>query len=246
MTVRIYTPQPLKQGISVTLDPDSAHHLSTVLRKRPGFEFNLFNGDGSEFGARICRCQKKSVVIEVVKQLHCEPEPDLKLNLFIAISKGERMDFALQKAVELGISSVTPIISERTVVRLSAERLNKRESHWRKIIISASEQSGRCRIPELNPSQQIDHLISNPAPGKSFLLDHRSRHSFDQLTAPQDNLNLIIGPEGGLSESEQESLVNAGCVAVRLGPRVLRTETAPLAALAVIQALWGDFRGVET
>jgi len=243
MSIRIHTPLPINQACSVTLDSIAAHHLTTVLRKKVGFVFKLFNGNGTEFSAKIIRIEKKKVDIEIIEALHTEIEAKLKLNLLIALSKGERMEFALQKAVELGVHSITPLISERTVVRLSTERLERKMDQWRKIIISACEQSGRCRIPVLAPVQLIDQTISTPPIGLSLLLDHRSDDSLSQIQAPLDQINLIVGPEGGWSENERQELINAGFKGIRLGPRVLRTETAPLAALAAIQTLWGDFRG---
>ena len=247
MSVRIYTPLLLQPASSITLDPAASHHLAHVLRKKAGFCFNLFNGDGHEFSATIHNIHKRIVEVEVAELVHTEAEAILQLNLLMAISKGDRMEIALQKAVELGIHSITPIISERTVVRLSNERLSKKMDHWWKIIVSACEQSGRCRLPKLFPVQPIDQIVSNVPAGMSLILDHRGEQSLDQLTAPlSGSVNLTVGPEGGFSESERGGLVNAGFKMVPLGPRVLRTETAPLAALAAIQMLWGDFRCGQT
>ncbi len=242
MSIRIHTPLPIDQACSITLDLVAAHHLARVLRKKVGFSFHIFNGNGTEYSARIISIVKRKVEIEIIEALHIEDEAKLKLHLLIALSKGERMDFALQKSVELGVHSITPVISERTVVRLPAERLERKMEQWRKIIISACEQSGRCLIPTLMPIQPIDQTISKPPVGLLLLLDHRSKNSLNQLNAPLDSINLIVGPEGGWSESERQRLLNAGFKGVQLGPRVLRTETAPLAALAAIQTLWGDFR----
>ncbi|MCF6281337.1 MAG: 16S rRNA (uracil(1498)-N(3))-methyltransferase [Candidatus Polarisedimenticolaceae bacterium] len=241
MSIRIYTPLPLEQASLVMLDSIAAHHLATVLRKKPGFLFHLFNGSGAEFSAKILRIEKRGVEVEVIEHLHTETVTKLRLHLLIALSKGERMDFALQKAVELGVNSITPIISERTVVRLSAERLERKMDHWRKIIIAACEQSGRSLIPALMPIQSVDQTITSPPSGLSILLDHRSEQSLSQLDRPLGDLNLIVGPEGGLSANERQGLIGAGFSGIHLGPRVLRTETAPLAALAAIQTLWGDF-----
>jgi len=242
MGIRIFTSQPIDQASLITLDSVAAHHLSTVLRKNVGFSFNIFNGNGAEFSAQISNIEKKEVEVKVVKLLHTEATAVLKFNLFIALSKGERMEFALQKAVELGIHSITPIISERTVVKLSADRLKRKMQHWQKIIISACEQSGRCLIPTLSTPQPIQKIIASPPAGLSLLLDPQANNRLNQLKKPLDAVNLIVGPEGGFSESEQQGLVNVGFKGVRLGPRILRTETAPLAALAAMQALWGDFR----
>ncbi len=239
MGIRIFTPQPIDQAGLITLDPVAAHHLSTVLRKKAGCLFNIFNGNGAEFSAQIRSIGRRAVEVDVIELLHTETKPDLEFNLFIALSKGERMEFALQKAVELGIHSITPIISERTVVKLSADRLKRKMQHWQKIIISACEQSGRCLIPTLFATQPIEKIT---AAGLSLLLDPQANKTLNQLDKPLEAVNLIVGPEGGFSESEQQGLINIGFEGVRLGPRVLRTETAPLAALAAMQALWGEFR----
>lgn len=242
MSIRIFTLQPIDQACRITLDSVAAHHLTTVLRKKVGFSFNIFNGDGAEFSAQISNIKKREVEVKVFELLYTESKANLELNLLIAVSKGERMEFALQKAVELGIHSITPIISERTVVKLSADRLKRKMEHWQKIIISACEQSGRCLIPTLSTTQPIQKVITSAPEGLSLLLDHRADNTLDQLNKPLGAVNLIVGPEGGLSENERQGLTNAGFKSVHLGPRVLRTETAPLAALAAMQALWGDFR----
>ena len=227
------------------LEPEASHHLAHVLRKKAGSVFSLFNGDGREFSARISDIRKRSVTAELTSLLYTEITPNLSFTLLIAISKGERLDFALQKAVELGIDRIIPLISERTVVRLSAERLERKMEHWGKIIISACEQSGRCRLPDLWPVEQLNHRFLNPLPGKSLLLDHRGEQCLNQIERPRDAVNLLVGPEGGLSDAERAFLEVGGVEAVRLGPRVLRTETAPLAALAAMQMLWGDFRSSD-
>jgi 16S rRNA (uracil1498-N3)-methyltransferase len=242
MSIRIHTPLQLSQSTLITLDSNAAHHLTTVLRKKTGFSFKLFDGSGAEFSATIVKIDKREVEVEILEKLQTEQPTALEIALFIALSKGDRMDFALQKAVELGIHTITPIISERTVVRLSTKRLERKMEQWQKIIVSACEQSGRCLIPTLNSVCLIDQIATSPPTGLSILLDHRSELTLGQLEKPTTSVNLIVGPEGGLSAIERERLIGAGFSGIRLGPRVLRTETAPLAALAAIQMLWGDFR----
>ena len=242
MSIRIHTPLSLNQSSLITLDSNAAHHLTTVLRKKAGFTFNIFDNSGTEFSATIIDINKREVKIEVLEQLYTELPTDLKITLFIALSKGDRMEFAIQKAVELGVHAITPIISEHTVVRLSAKRLERKTEQWQKLIISACEQSGRCLIPVLNQVCAIDQIITSPPTGLSLLLDHRSKQTLSQLEKPIASMNLLVGPEGGLSAIERENLIKAGFCGIRLGPRVLRTETAPMAALAAIQMLWGDFR----
>jgi 16S rRNA (uracil1498-N3)-methyltransferase len=172
-----------------------------------------------------------------------EPEPPapLAIHLGLGVSKGERMDFALQKAVELGVSSIAPLFTERSVVRLSGDRLGKREAHWRGVVIAACEQSGRRRLPALHPARSLETWLSQAHPFP-LLLHHRGGLPLPSLPPPGASLSLLIGPEGGLADGERSHAEHAGFASVRLGPRILRTETAPLAALAVVQALWGDLR----
>jgi 16S rRNA (uracil1498-N3)-methyltransferase len=164
----------------------------------------------------------------------------LQLHLAIGISRGERMDYAIQKSVELGVSQISPLFSSRSMVRLKPDRRNKRVAHWQGVIRSACEQSGRSRLPILNPPTELsDWLSSHPG---GLMLYHQATDTLATRPAPGSELNLLIGPEGGLSDAERAKAVEHGYKAVRLGPRVLRTETAPIAALAAIQVLWGDFR----
>jgi 16S rRNA (uracil1498-N3)-methyltransferase len=160
------------------------------------------------------------------------------LQLGLGISKGERMDFAVQKAVELGVAAITPLFTERCMVKLDSTRLAKRHEHWWGILVSACEQSGRRRLPVLHPAAGLTDWLENASPG--LLLDHRAGQGLSQLPRPAGGLSLLVGPEGGLSGHEREQARHAGLVGVRMGPRVMRTETAPLAAIAAMQVLWGD------
>lgn len=239
---RVYVDIELRDGRQVQLPAAAAQHLAQVLRLRAGDGLVLFNGDGIDYPSEIRRTQRGEVWVEIA----CgdggpEPPAPLRVHLGIGISRGERMDFALQKAVELGASTVTPLFTERTVVHLTGDRLDKRESHWRGVVIAACEQSGRRRLPQLCRSQALDAWlgVEHPCP---LLLDHRSDRPLTSLATPGDALTLLVGPEGGLAPDERARTLAAGFIGVRIGPRVLRTETAPLAALAVAQALWGDFR----
>ena len=241
---RIYTDQPLTVGSEIVPEPEATRHLIQVLRLRVGSDLALFNGDGHDYSAELIEADKKSCRVSIQQQGEKEPPQPLDIELAIGISKGERMDFALQKAVELGVSHFSLLTTERTVVRLSAERLQKRLDHWRKIIIGACEQSGRRYIPKISSHGQLQPwLESIPDNLFGLVLDHQSGISLCDLKPPQNRqkISLLIGPEGGLSTTEVDAAATAGYQRTRLGPRVLRTETAPLAATAAIQALWGDF-----
>lgn len=245
MPIRIYTPQPLAADRQVTLESAPSHHLSQVLRQRIGNSLLLFNGDGNEYSAQITRIEKKQVTVQIDRLIAAQLRSTLSFSLFIGISRGERMDFALQKAVELGIDSITPLVTERTVVKLQGSRLDRKMDHWLKIIIGACEQSGRNYLPHLERPITLQSLYTHQLPGLSILLDHQGEHSLNQMEQPDKRVNLLVGPEGGISENEQRHLRDNGFIATRLGPRVLRTETAPLAALAAMQMLWGDFHGAD-
>jgi len=237
---RVFTEQPLRTGTTITLDERAARYLSQVLRLRTGDDILLFDDSGRDFAGELVRCDRKGCSVHVGEVAVTEPTSALHLHLGIGISRGERMDFAIQKSVELGVTAVTPLISERSVVELRGERLARRMAHWRGVIISACEQSGRSRLPVLHPSTALGDWLNSHRRG--LMLYHKAAQTLPGLSHPGDSLNLLIGPEGGLSDSERQAAEASGFQGVRLGPRVLRTETAPLAALAAIQALWGDFR----
>ncbi len=240
---RIYTGQPLQPGSELVLEPGPARHLAQVLRLKPGASIILFNGDGHDYCARLDEISRRATRAQVESRLEPAEGPAcLQIHLAIGISKGERMDFAIQKAVELGVSTITPLITERCVVRLPGERQAKRLQHWQQVIIAACEQSGRRRIPTLNPVAELPGWLGAANPQNGLLLDHRATQALHELEPLRGEVTLLIGPEGGLSADERAQASGRGFNGVRLGPRVLRTETAPLAAIAAIQTLWGDFR----
>jgi 16S rRNA (uracil1498-N3)-methyltransferase len=238
---RIFSPQQLSPEQEIVLEEAATRHLSQVLRLRPGMEIILFNGDGREYRAELTVCNRNSSQARVIDASAEEPPPPISIHLAIGISKGERMEFALQKSVELGVMEITPLFTQRSVVRLKGERLEKRLLHWRNKIIAACEQSGRCRIPQLHQATDLASWLANRN-GGGIMLDHRSTNSLPDLPAPTGNVCLLIGPEGGLDQDERKLATTAGFQGVRLGPRIMRTETAPLAAITGIQLLWGDFR----
>ncbi len=239
---RIYSEQHLEPNKDVVLESGASRHLIQVLRLRPGGDLVLFNGDGYNYHARLNTASKDQARVEIIDRSDQEPESALKIHLCIAISKGERMDHAIQKSVELGVAEITPLFSKHGVVNLNSERLQKRQQHWHRIMISACEQSGRCRIPLLNHATNIDRWLDLPLQGTALVLDPKSDTSISTLKHPGNRITILTGPEGGLSEDEISSAEDNGFKGVCLGPRILRAETAPLAAIAAIQTLWGDFR----
>lgn len=239
---RIFTDQALASQSRIRLEPEASHHLSQVLRLQSGAELKLFNGAGEEYAGILTQTQKDHVSVKILELLRIEPEPSLRIHLIIGISRGERMDFALQKAVELGVNSIQPIFTKRCVVKLTGKRLIQRMDHWRKVIINACEQSGRCRIPELRDAEKYAATLTKKRWGHTLLLDHRGQQTLWDLPQPDASVTMLVGPEGGLSEDERALAKQQGFLRIKLGPRVLRTETAPLAAIAAIQTLWGDFR----
>lgn len=237
---RIYSAAALSSGLRTELDDQAFAHLIRVLRMNDGDPVRLFNGDGHEYAGQLCNVQKKSASVLVGDILRSEADTPLKLQLGQVVSKGDRMDFTIQKATELGISDITPLWSERCEVRLKGERLDKKMEHWQKVAISACEQSGRNRIPTIHQPQYFaDWAKNNNADVRLLLHPHRQKPLRDY---PQPaSVALLVGPEGGFSEQEVEMAMSSGFAGLTLGPRILRTETAALAALSVFQFQWGDF-----
>lgn len=232
---------PLAAGGELSLPADAAHHLGVVLRAQPGQPVILFNNTGIEAQAVITQADRKRVVVNIRATESVDRESQLKIHLAIGISRGDRMDFVLQKSTELGVHAITPLFCERTEVRLSGERLQKKTEQWQKIVVTACEQSGRTRIPQLHVAATLLECLARDNCERRFVLHHRSDSTLAQCAGQPASVLLLIGPEGGLSEAEIEAAQQAGCTPLTLGPRVLRTETAPLAALSVLQYRWGDF-----
>lgn len=239
---RVYTDQPLEPGTHLTLEPAPSHHLLRVLRLMPGDRLRLFNGNGRDYLGRLQSIHQGQAVVDLESLLHEECPSPIRLHLLLGISKGERMDFALQKAVELGVTRLSPLLARRTVVQLQGRRLERRLQHWQQVMIGACEQSGRCRLPHLDPPHSLTMALKTVEGDRRLALDHRGTATLADIPAPTQGIALLIGPEGGLDEGEIQQARGQGFVPLRLGPRILRTETAPLAALAAIQTLWGDFR----
>lgn len=242
MSTRVFTSQALSEGAELALEEGSSHHLATVLRMKAGAALMLFNGKGGEYEASISRVEKRTVWVRVGRHYPVARESALRLTLAQCVSKGERMDYTLQKAVELGVSCIVPLISERSVVKLDAERWDKKQHHWQEIARSAAEQSGRTLVPLVEPVVKLMDWLSHPRVDKLRLtLNPAGSVTLHGLESPQGGVSLLVGPEGGLSEAEVQQAGKHGFLGLRLGPRVLRTETAGVAALAAMQALWGDW-----
>lgn len=237
---RLYLPVSMETGAEIVLDEERAHYLRTVLRLKRGFELTVFNGAGGEFAARIGACHREEVSLTVGEYRPVDRESRLHVHLGLGISRGERMDLAIQKAVELGVGAITPLFTERCVVQLDAERKAQRLEHWRRVVWAACEQSGRNRVPEVLEPQDLDAWLPKPSGLRVFLDPYASLSLRELAPAGEEAVTLLSGPEGGFGDAERDAAVAASFIPVRLGPRVLRTETAALAALAAIQTLWGD------
>lgn len=240
---RIYFPDAIPDHGECRLAPDKAHHLIHVLRLQPGDAVTLFDGRGAEYAATVARMAKAGVVLNVGACSGVDRESPLAVLLAQAISSGERMDYTVQKAVELGAAGIQPLTSERSVVRLDSARAGRRVAHWQAVAIAACEQCGRNFVPVVRPVMSLRDWLAGFAaspPGVGILLDPEAPTALRDIGRPAA-ATLLSGPEGGWTPAEQGDARRAGFTPVRLGPRVLRTETAAIAAMAAIQALWGDF-----
>ncbi len=238
---RLFTDQPLAPDAEVELEARTGHYLQRVLRLRPGDALVLFNGDGSDYAAEYVGGPKAKVRVRVNARLPASAESPLPLVLVQAVGKGDRMDYSLQKATELGVAAIQPLFTERTEVRLDGSRLERREAHWRGVIVAACEQSGRAKLPELRAAVSLEAWLEPPFDGLRVVLAPGADRPLAGVNPGQEGVDVVVGPEGGFSEREREVMERRGCVSVSLGPRVLRTETAGPAALAVLQAVAGDF-----
>lgn len=237
---RIHCDVRLGPGAQFTLAPEAAQHVSKALRLKAGDALTVFDGRGGEFEAVIQRIDKDRVDVKVGAGRDVERESALAIGLVQGLPEADKMDWVIQKAVELGVGWIQPIVCDRSVVRLSGERAARREAHWRRVAVAACEQSGRNRLPEVRPTLGFQSWIAMPSATPRWML-LPDAPPLSSHAPPAGAFELLVGPEGGLSDRERELALAQGCEPLSLGRRVLRTETAPLAALAAIQALWGDF-----
>jgi len=238
---RIHCDLRLGPGAQFALDADAAQHVAKSLRLKAGDALVVFDGRGGEYDAAIQRIDRDRVDVKVGAFRDAGRESALQVGLVQGLPEADKMDWIIQKATELGVGWIQPVTCERSVVRLSGDRAARREAHWRRVAIAAAEQCGRTRIPDVRPTLGFLSWLAAPAETPRWMLVPGTEPLAARPGAPSP-LELVVGPEGGFSERERQLLEQQGCAGVSLGPRVLRTETAPLAALAAIHALWGDFR----
>lgn len=238
---RIHTTQTLTTGTTVQLADEAAHYVGKVLRLRAGESLSLFNAVDGEHLSEIVHVDKRSITVRLVSIIPCTADPVLPVHLGLGLSRGERFDYAVQKATEAGVSTIIPLLTERCEVKLKSERVDNRLTHWNRIAVAASEQCGRCHVPEIAAPITLREWLGQPRSGARFVLDHRGTAGFPALATPE-SVTLLVGPEGGLSDEEVNAAQQNGFQTVKLGPRVLRTETAPIIAISLAQHLWGDYR----
>lgn len=239
--IRIYHPNTVNTGLTVLLDVNASHHLLQVLRKKTGDRFIIFNGQGGEFDATLVSANKKTACIEIGAFHEKNTESDLKIHLGQAISRSERMDYAIQKSVELGVADITPLITEYCQIQLSQERFAKRVTHWHMIAVSAAEQSGRCVVPTVHPPILFSEWIKKNNEIKIICCPRHNKNNFSRDNKMQ-NIALTIGAEGGFSDREVQAASQENFIVMPLGPRILRTETAAVVALTLLQSQWGDLK----
>jgi 16S rRNA (uracil1498-N3)-methyltransferase len=240
---RVYIGEPLAPDADLHLPEAAANHVARVLRLRAGASIVAFDGSGSEFRCEILAVTGDRVQVRVGARTAGLPESPLRITLVQAVSRGERMDWTLQKATELGVRTIIPVLSARSVVRLDERQAAKKVRHWQAIVAGACEQSGRSVVPEVRTPVELGvYLATVPREGQRFVLSPTGPASLAGLASVGARAELLIGPEGGLDDAELERADRAGFTPVRLGPRVLRTETAGIVALTVLQALWGDLQ----
>jgi 16S rRNA (uracil1498-N3)-methyltransferase len=236
---RFYCPQPLASGATVDLPESVAHHLH-VVRMQPGAALTLFDGRGGQYAASLLEIGKKRASATVLAHEAVEVELPWPVTLAQGLPEGSKMDWIIEKAVELGVAAVQPLAAQRSVVRLSGERAEKRHAHWQGVIVAAAEQCGRNRLAQLEPIADFHRWLGSAPAAPRILLSPRATESlaaWAQVNAPQA-LTLMVGPEGGFTREEEDAALAAGALALSIGPRVLRTETAALAALAMLGGIW--------
>ena len=236
---RIHCDLRLGPGAQFCLAPEAAQHVSKALRLKAGDALVVFDGRGGEYEAVVTRVDKGDVDVKTGAFHDIERDPRLRVGLVQGLPEADKMDWVIQKAVELGVAWIQPVVCDRSVVRLSGERAARREAHWRRVSVAACEQSGRNRVPEVRPTLGFQSWIASPSELPRWMLEP-SAPVIGARAEPPEAFELVVGPEGGLSERERDLAVGRGFEGVSLGPRILRTETAALAALAAINALWGD------
>lgn len=237
---RVYSPQSIAVADLIQLEPAPSHHLASVLRMTTGQQVILFNGYGGEYRGELVAVKKGRVTVQITAFDGIDRESPLPIHLAIGLSRGERMDWIVQKATELGVAEITPLFTQRCEVKLNADRLAKKTRHWQQITISACEQCQRNKLPIINTASPLPQWLSTCSEDLKLVMHHRAHTGLQNLPQQNGSVGLLIGPEGGLSDQEINDATHQGFQALAMGPRVLRTETAPVAAISILQALWGD------
>lgn len=240
---RFYHDGVLSIDAVISLRDDAAHHALHVLRMVPGDALILFNGAGGEYHGAVEAVGKRDVSVRLGRHDAIERESPLQVTLVQGVSAADRMEYSIQKAVELGVSAIQPVTTEKAVVRLKGERADKKREHWQRVVVAACEQSGRTRIPPVHAIQTLQQwLAGRDSSHTAWLLDPEADTALAGQPRPDRPLDILVGPESGFSNQEVTAMKRAGCVPLLLGPRILRTETAAPAVLAVLQAQWGDLQ----
>ena len=238
---RVHVDVELQTGRRLTVEGSAGNHISRVLRLRVGDALTLFNGQGGEYAGSIDEIRRDTVVVSILERRDVDRESPCQLTLAQGISRGERMDWVVQKATELGVWQIAPIFTERSIVQLDEKQASRKLQHWRSIAIAACEQSGRNRVPQITqPVGLYELLEKRTSSGTALLLSPGAPLRIADLASTGTQITVLIGPEGGLADVEQQAAVKAGFTPVRLGPRVLRTETAAVCALTLLQQKFGD------
>ncbi|WP_217531687.1 16S rRNA (uracil(1498)-N(3))-methyltransferase [Vibrio metschnikovii] len=237
---RIYHPSPIHQLGTLALSDDAANHIGKVLRMQLGQSVTLFDGSDAEFPAVISEISKKQLTVDIQQRIEKSIESPLNLHLGQVISRGDKMEFTIQKSVELGVNTITPLLSERCGVKLDPKRFEKKLQQWQKIAIAACEQCGRNIVPVIRPVMELEAWCAEPSQALKLNLHPRASYSINTLPEPVNKVRLLIGPEGGLSEQEIAMTEQYHFAETLLGPRVLRTETAALTAITALQVRFGD------
>lgn len=239
-TIRIYQPGHYEIGQTIALSDAAAQHVGLVLRLNIGAKIILFRGDNYEYQAILSSVQKKKIQVTIESMTMTNRESPRQIHLAQSLAKGDKMEWIIQKAVELGIASITPLLTERSVVRLDAQRLEKKHQQWQAIAISACEQSGRNQIPMIYPACSFEQYLNHSTATYQWLLSPEAQASWPSISEKSAELAILIGPEGGFSPEELRYAQEHQVHSIRLGPRILRTETAAVTAIAILQNLYGD------
>ncbi|MCW8922073.1 MAG: 16S rRNA (uracil(1498)-N(3))-methyltransferase [Gammaproteobacteria bacterium] len=238
--IRLYHSSSLEVGQTIDLERNPSHHLIRVLRAKKGSHVLLFNGDGHEYLAELLDENAKHCLLKIKQASLINNESPLKISLYQGISRSDRMDSCIQKSIELGVQSITPVVCQRTTINLKGARAEKKLRHWQQVTISACEQSGRCIIPEIKSAVNFVQAIASIKSGQKLILNPEANNSITTLAKPEKHISILIGPEGGFSQEEIKQATDCGFTPISLGPRILRTETAGPACIAIAQSLWGD------